>query len=68
METQNKKGFDFNIDCKPDYGFVTVHLPAGQKLKVEAAAMATMDTNIERKWRYSIGTLLPRRCGTRVFE
>jgi uncharacterized protein (TIGR00266 family) len=48
MENTNK-GFEFKMDCKPDFGFVTVNIPAGQKLKVEAAAMATMDTNIEMK-------------------
>jgi uncharacterized protein (TIGR00266 family) len=49
METQDKKGFDFRMECKPDFGFVTVTIPGGKKLKVEAAAMATMDTNIEMK-------------------
>jgi uncharacterized protein (TIGR00266 family) len=48
METTNK-GFSFKMECKPDFGFVTVNIPSGQKLKVEAAAMATMDTNIEMK-------------------
>jgi uncharacterized protein (TIGR00266 family) len=55
METQNKKGFDFKMDCKPDYGFVTVNIPVGHKLKVEAAAMATMDTNIEMKTKLKGG-------------
>jgi uncharacterized protein (TIGR00266 family) len=49
METQDKKGFDFKMECKPDFGFVTVTIPTGKKLKVEAAAMATMDTNLEMK-------------------
>lgn len=49
METQDIKGFKFSMDCKPDYGIVTVEIPSGKKLKVEAAAMATMDTNIEMK-------------------
>lgn len=49
METTNKKGFDYTFDCKPDFGFVTIKIPNGKKLKVEAAAMATMDTNIEMK-------------------
>jgi len=34
---------------QPDYGFVTVHIPAGETLKVEASAMATMDTNLQMK-------------------
>ena len=49
MENQNTKGFEFTMECKPDYGIVTVNIPSGKKLKVEAAAMATMDTNIEMK-------------------
>ena len=49
METTDKKGFDYRFDCKPDYGVITVQIPSGKKLKVEAAAMATMDTNIEMK-------------------
>lgn len=49
MEVQDKKGFNYKMDCKPDFGFVTVTIPSGEKLKVEAAAMATMDTNIEMK-------------------
>ena len=55
MEAEIKKGFDFTMDCKPDYGFVTVNIPAGKKLKVEAAAMATMDTNIEMKTKLKGG-------------
>jgi uncharacterized protein (TIGR00266 family) len=55
METIDKKGFDFKFDCKPDFGFVTVQIPSGKKLKVEAAAMATMDTNIEMKTKLKGG-------------
>jgi uncharacterized protein (TIGR00266 family) len=55
METTNKKGLEFKFDCKPDYGFITVQIPAGQKIKVEAAAMATMDTNIEMKTKLKGG-------------
>ena len=50
METTNTtEGFDFKFDCKPDYGFLTVKIPNGKKIKVEAAAMASMDTNLEMK-------------------
>ncbi len=49
MEAIEKKGFNYKMECKPDYGFVTIDIPSGEKLKVEAAAMATMDTNIEMK-------------------
>ncbi|MBX7226385.1 MAG: TIGR00266 family protein [Chitinophagales bacterium] len=55
METQNNKGLEFSMDCKPDYGFLTVSLPSGTKLKVEAAGMATMDTNIEMKTKFKGG-------------
>ncbi len=55
METTDKKGFDYRFDCKPDYGFITVQIPSGKKLKVEAAAMATMDTNIEMKTKLKGG-------------
>jgi len=55
METTAKKGLDFKFDCKPDFGFLTVQIPSGQKLKVEAAAMATMDTNLEMKTKLKGG-------------
>ena len=51
MET---KGFTYSFDCKPDFGFVTINIPTGKKLKVEAGAMATMDTNIEMKTKIII--------------
>lgn len=37
------------IDCQPDFAFLTVQLPANETLKVEASAMATMDTHIKMK-------------------
>ncbi len=43
------KGLKFEMAGQPDYGFVTVHVPAGETLKVEASAMATMDTNMQMK-------------------
>ncbi|MBW8184600.1 TIGR00266 family protein [Shewanella nanhaiensis] len=43
------KGLKFEMAGQPDYGFVTVHVPAGEMLKVEASAMATMDTNMQMK-------------------
>ncbi|MFT6985653.1 MAG: hypothetical protein ACJAT7_001468 [Psychromonas sp.] len=54
------RGFKFEMAGQPDYGFVTVHLPAGEKLKVEASAMATMDTNIrmKTKMRGGLGRLI----------
>lgn len=47
--------FDFNIDHKPDYSFLTVQIPANKTLKVEASAMATMDTNIQMKTKFKGG-------------
>jgi len=47
--------FDFKFDHKPDYSFLTVQLPANKTLKVEASAMATMDTNINMKTKFKGG-------------
>lgn len=47
--------FEFNIDHKPDYSFLTVQIPANKTLKVEASAMATMDTNIQMKTKFKGG-------------
>lgn len=55
METATKKGMDFAFDCQPDFGFITVQIPNGTTLKVEAAAMATMDTNITMKTKLKGG-------------
>lgn len=43
------QGYNHSFDCKPDFAFLTVDIPAGETLKVEASAMATMDTNIKMK-------------------
>lgn len=40
---------DFRFDCKPDFAYLTVQVPSGQTLKVEASAMATMSTNMVMK-------------------
>lgn len=53
--TTTTEGFDFKFDCKPDYGFLTVKIPNGKKIKVEAAAMASMDTNLEMKTKFKGG-------------
>ena len=41
--------FQHRIDCQPDFAFLTVQIPVNETLKVEASAMATMDTNIQMK-------------------
>ncbi|MCX9155974.1 TIGR00266 family protein [Niveibacterium sp. 24ML] len=48
-------GFQFRIDGAPDFAFLTVQLPANHSIKVEAAAMATMDTSIRMKTKLSGG-------------
>ncbi len=50
-----KSEFQFRFDCKPDFGFVTVQIPAGQTLKVEASAMATMDPHLKMKTKMGGG-------------
>ena len=49
--SDNTQGLDFRFDCKPDFGFLTVNIPQGETLKVEASAMAGMDTTIKMKTR-----------------
>jgi uncharacterized protein (TIGR00266 family) len=44
-------GWKFQLHGQPDYAFVDVEVPAGQTLKVEASAMATMDTHLVMKTR-----------------
>lgn len=58
--TQDKCGFEYRIDGQPDFSFLTVQVPAGQTLKVEASAMATMDSNLTLKTRFrgGLGRLL----------
>ncbi|MCW8999911.1 MAG: AIM24 family protein, partial [Kangiellaceae bacterium] len=48
-------GYQFQFEGRPDYGFVTVKIPADETLKVEASAMATMDTNIKMKTKLGGG-------------
>jgi uncharacterized protein (TIGR00266 family) len=48
-------GLQFRIDGRPDFAFLTVQLPAGKTLKVEASAMATMDTSLVMKTKLKGG-------------
>ena len=48
-------GYEFEIDAAPDYAFLTVKVPAQQMLKVEASAMASMDSNMKMKTRLKGG-------------
>lgn len=45
------RSLKFSVQGQPDYAFLTVQIPANQTLKVEASAMATMDTNLVMKTR-----------------
>lgn len=51
----NNQKFEHRIEHQPDFSFLTIRIPAGEMLKVEASAMATMDTNIEMKTRFKGG-------------
>ena len=44
-----QEGLTYRIESRPDYAFLTVEIPQGESIKVEAGAMATMDTSIEMK-------------------
>ncbi len=48
-------GWDFTIEGRPDYSFLTVQIPADETLKVEASSMATMDTNLKMKTKLGGG-------------
>ena len=43
--------FKYTIAGNPDYSMLTVEIPAATTLKVEASAMAAMDSNIKMKTR-----------------
>jgi uncharacterized protein (TIGR00266 family) len=47
--------YPFQVECRPDFSFLTVNIPKDQMLKVESSAMATMDTNIQMKTRMKGG-------------
>ena len=47
--------FEHVIEGRPDFAFLTVQVPANQTLKVEASAMATMDTNLKMKTKMGGG-------------
>lgn len=55
FEPANPKGFTFRVEGKPDYAFLTVKIPANETVKVEASAMATMDTHIKMKTKLKGG-------------
>lgn len=48
-QPESFRGYTFRIEGRPDYSFITVKVPANETLRVEASAMATMDTNMQMK-------------------
>jgi uncharacterized protein (TIGR00266 family) len=52
--------YEYRIEAQPDFSFLTVKLQANQTIKVEASAMATMDTNLrmQTKMRGGLSRLL----------
>ncbi|WP_020407543.1 TIGR00266 family protein [Hahella ganghwensis] len=57
---EEQPGYQFKIEGQPDYAFLTVNIPAEKTLRVEASAMATMDTNLvmKTKAKGGLGRLL----------
>ncbi len=49
------EGYEYSIIGQPDYAFINVKIPANETLKVEASAMATMDTHIKMKTKMKGG-------------
>ena len=57
---QTSSDYESQISARPDFSFLSVILKAEQTIKVEASAMATMDTNLrmKTKLRGGLGRLL----------
>lgn len=55
LTSNTLNGFEYNFDCKPDFGLLTIQIPSGKTIKVEASAMASMDTNLELKTKLKGG-------------
>lgn len=54
MSEKNSE-FSYRIDTKPDYAFLNVKIPSGKTIKVEASAMASMDSNLVMKTKFAGG-------------
>lgn len=52
---QSTGDYNYRIDGQPDFSFLTLQLKANQTIKVEASAMASMDTNIKMKTKMKGG-------------
>lgn len=58
--SDQRSDYQYRIEAQPDFSFLTVRIEPGQTLKVEASAMATMDTHLRMttKMRGGLGRLL----------
>lgn len=54
-QPKNFPGWKYKIEGRPDYSFLTVQIPANETIKVEASAMATMDTHLVMKTKLKGG-------------
>jgi uncharacterized protein (TIGR00266 family) len=52
---KERTDFPHSFESKPDFAFFNVSIPEGRTLKVEASAMATMDTNVKMKTKMKGG-------------
>ncbi|MCB1177693.1 MAG: TIGR00266 family protein [Leptospiraceae bacterium] len=55
MVDKEKKEYEQEILCKPDFAFLNVKIPSGKTVRVEASAMASMDTNVKMKTKFKGG-------------
>lgn len=53
--SERQSEFDFRIDGRPDFAFLTVQLLPGKPIRVEASAMAAMSTNVKMKTKLKGG-------------
>jgi uncharacterized protein (TIGR00266 family) len=53
--TAPQPGLKFTFTGQPDYAFVTIQIPKGETIKVEASSMATMDVNLQMKTKMKGG-------------
>ena len=47
--------FQFKVESRPDFSFLTVDIPANETLMVEASSMATMDSHIKMHTKFKGG-------------
>lgn len=50
-----KRDFEYRIEHKPDFSFLTVKVPANETIRVEASSMATMDTHMRMETKMAGG-------------